>query len=62
MKSEGLLVDAAEMVVRTTKLRVQNMCCPKEAQIVQEELRKFEVRMIIVELWFVSLCVVNSMS
>jgi copper chaperone CopZ len=39
-----------ELVVRTTKLRVQNMCCPKEAQIVHEELRKLEVRIIIIEL------------
>lgn len=43
MKSEGSKVDVGEMVVRTTKLRVQNMCCPKEAQIVHDELRKLEV-------------------
>ncbi|XP_028407809.1 cadmium/zinc-transporting ATPase HMA3-like isoform X2 [Dendronephthya gigantea] len=35
-------VNIDEMVLRTTKLRVQNMCCPKEAQIVHEELKKFE--------------------
>lgn len=43
MKSEGSKVDVGEMVVRTTKLRVQNMCCPKEGQIVHDELRKLEV-------------------
>ena len=43
MKSEGSKIDVGEMVVRTTKLRVQNLCCPKEGQIVQDELRKLEV-------------------
>ena len=42
MKNEGPKVDVSEMVFRTTKLRVQNLCCPKEAAIVQDELLKLE--------------------
>jgi hypothetical protein len=47
VKLEESKVDVSEMVVRTTKLRVQNMCCPKEAAIVHDELRKLEVCVII---------------
>ena len=43
MKSKGSRLDVGEMIVRTTKLRVQNLCCPKEGQIVHDELCKLEV-------------------
>ena len=48
MKNEGSKVDVSKMVLRTTKLRVQNLCCPKEAKIVQTELHKLEVCFIII--------------
>ena len=36
----NVVIDEARF--QTTKLRVQNMCCPKESTIVQEELAKLE--------------------
>lgn len=35
---DGIVIH--EPSLQTTKLRVQNICCPKEGRIVQEELRK----------------------
>ena len=35
-------MDGGKSRLQTTKLRVQNMCCPKESRIVEEELAKLE--------------------
>ena len=42
VKSDEAKLNIEEMILQTTKLRVQNMCCPKESQIVHDELRKLE--------------------
>lgn len=40
--NDAIHVDDGKLRLQTTKLRVQNVCCPKESRIVEEEMNKLE--------------------